>query len=266
VPKHHMEPLYCLAAWPPGSYSLNLRNAEPGRRPWMPKYVAPQEEQEVIEKGHLSATAAYGPFQSIADYCQDLPSFGFEFGMPENGIKKEICAPRSGWFGALSGRGPILEARLVSVFYDDGNIPVHYCRVALRTKQGWFVTSDNEPCRGKFLPSDEMTRDLADTRALPLRWLDSKGSVLLIDSLHSDLMGLCRQVRVCGVGPSGIPSCTPVVIAGTKDSREIRIASNQLKIVSRRPARRYTTDQGETVEDDDKMCSVLRDSYELSFP
>jgi hypothetical protein len=112
----------------------------------------------------------------------------------------------------------------------------------MRTGAGWFFTTDYSTCEGVLGPSST-----AETRARTLRWVGPVGSpAALVEATTTishesyerpeeepDVFGVSgsgsasrdrqprtfvgprqRNVRLCGLGPSGVPSCTPWIQAG----------------------------------------------------
>jgi hypothetical protein len=105
-----------------------------------------------------------------------------------------------------------------------------------------------------------MVEDSHDAQGSLARTSDAGSKrVVVVDKLDHSHGSVCRFVRLCGVGPSGVPSCTPEVEAGTRGSHQLRLESNTLKIVPRSQTS-GTDDQARSV------CPVERDSYQVSFP
>jgi tetratricopeptide (TPR) repeat protein len=144
-----------------------------------------------------SAGAAAGPFASIEAFCAGRD-----------------CAPDPGLTGSTltAATAPWRAGRIVVAGAD--------CHLAMSTGRGWFVFDTEIQCNGGGRVDELVAREIAASAAgaellLRLR-VDSYTNVTFgaEDELgaHETCTG---YVVACGVGPSGVPSCTPAIEEGS---------------------------------------------------
>ena len=255
-----------------GRYTLDLLGAVPGPRPWEP----PASEGELPDP--VVATQAYGPFSSVSSYCADPPTFG------DPSVGEQHCAQDAPvWRGTVTGPGGLSSVELLYMEDDLWGAPLHHCRVALQTAAGWFVTTEPRICEGTTGASSER-----ETRLRALRWLAPR-PVVLVDALSyrydvdfggyiepapgdyaagattgsttNDAGGKSgpRKIRLCGVGPSGVPSCTSEILAGCvredgQATHEIHFDGSMLELTQ-------TNDPPDEFD-----CELERARYRVVFP
>ena len=188
------------------------------------------------------------------------------------------------WRGTLTGPGGPSLVKPLYMQDDLWGAPLHHCRVALRTAAGWFVTTEPEICEGTTGASSER-----DTRLRALRWLAPQ-PIVLVDTVSyrydvdageyvepapgdgaapgaptgstTDVSGGKsgpREIRLCAVGPSGAPSCTPAFPAGCV--REDGQATHELHFDGSTLELTQTSDPPHGFD-----CELERTRYQVVFP
>jgi hypothetical protein len=97
----------------------------------------------------------------------------------------------------------LLAVDLLSLNADMAGAPIQMCRIALTTRAGVFVEDDTSTCQGVIGPDSAI-----QTRTLGLSWLEVApyGRIARLD-IEQVVHGRMRSTLLCGVGPSGVPSC-----------------------------------------------------------
>jgi hypothetical protein len=228
---------------PPGSYALPFL---PGPTPFhqqRAKLASSETTHTDAVSGERGETVPaearllYGPFPSVAAFCKDPATFFDPFrehdieqddedaaqglargeapvsaGMPDPTLRLAACERgRGDWSSreltAASGlSAPIRRVQLLRLHERLAGVHrVEQCRVTIATSQGVFVSEDTEPCQGVIGPDQEVR-----TRLRALRWLPGReGRVFQLEEQRElSLYGAQRYARLCGVGPSGVPSCS----------------------------------------------------------
>ncbi|MSP60968.1 MAG: tetratricopeptide repeat protein [Myxococcales bacterium] len=161
---------------------------------------------------------ANGPFPSLTAWCDDLVK------RPGRAARCR-AEERPAAFGPVvlaTPAPPFLEARLVAA----GEGAEGYCHLALRTASGFWVVEEVLPCGapGSFVQSlDFSTHGSGNATRITLRLLlasdnhdcsaaEGEGGV------HADRRSCEERLVVCGVGPSGVPNCTPPMLIAESDS------------------------------------------------
>lgn len=162
-----------------------------------------------------AAQAAQRPAPAAADLYGDLPPDDPWVAWPLEGpfadlhdvctSDEQTCDEESGLAGGpdavTGGDGPIREARIFRI--DDG------CHLGVRTDAGWYVSAWLELCHNSG--SERMSMTMRE-----LRLADVVGDPTIdlylrfeVNAFHSVDGGEDdERVMVCGVGASGVPSCT----------------------------------------------------------
>lgn len=164
----------------------------------------PGQLQEIAPDDRWVPWPLVGPFPRIADVC----AAGFDSSCAtETGLSADVFggtgagAPGPAGPARARGRGALREARWFR--WDDG------CHLAVRTARGWYVSAYVELCMNSgsqrvFMRSRELA--IRDVVGDPEPDLYVR---IEVDSSHHIDGGLRHQaVLVCGVGASGVPSCT----------------------------------------------------------
>jgi hypothetical protein len=146
-----------------------------------------------------------GPFATIAEACKTFP-----FHQPD----WTCAAPRvDGPIELPAPRSPYLEARLIGESAPAADQVESYdtCRLAIRVAAGWFV-SDGVSCEAS---------KWGRSAVRALEWQAGGAVILWRHEYAAGDRGTDRDgkryrtfvttevVRYCGVGSSGVPSCTP---------------------------------------------------------
>lgn len=194
----------------------------------------PESEPPAIETESGTAGEAVGtdrllgPHDSIEAFCSSIPDRCTEEG--------------AGWVGTLPGEGVFGGAALIAVEREAGDGRRELlCSVAVRTSDGWFVEGDAAPC-GVF---DEC--DTTVIKVEKLEWIADVGRTLLAVEYRDEIVTSCpdsteektgktysfepavsevRVLRICGMGSSGVPSCSDEIVIGGFD--EVRGACPDL--------------------------------------
>jgi hypothetical protein len=181
----------------------------------------------------------YGPFASLDAYCADPPSFldpltpqsgdgGGDIDasedeayaeddgdgatprpprrVPDPQLQLASCDRRWGSWNSrqLTARGAIQHVELLRIKDSIAGAQREYCRVAVSTAAGVFVSDEEEPCQGVVGPGRYVS-----TRLRALSWLTDAPGMLFKIEIEQSFEGLQRFAMVCSVGASGVPSCGP---------------------------------------------------------
>ena len=201
---------------------------EPPSDPEGPEVMSPKTGPS--EPMELAAQALAGPFPSVSAYCARLRRETAAAAAAGEGRRMSCDAREPAASGRVTlgrgERGRLREARVVRVRTEIAGAPVELCRVALRAAGGWYVSPEEDTCEGVVGPS-RRTRVVREA----LAWAGSPGEAVALETEHEDALrsydvapdggrveGLevprRRTLRICGVGPTGAPSCTPAVTTG----------------------------------------------------
>jgi hypothetical protein len=215
---------------PKGNYSWPFSTAPSHYR------APPAEEIQPLVAPTRAATdntlPLIGPFSSLREYCADPPTFMgvFDEGLSLEGEQPSLdeasgespatpyvkvpdpllleprCERRVGRWNTrqLHGKGPVLAVQLLRKTGDFAGADVEYCHIAITTHAGVFVSDPGGTCQGVIGPDVEIT-----TRVLALSWLEPKTHNAFRIDLETQVHSTARSALLCGVGPSGVPSCSP---------------------------------------------------------
>lgn len=142
--------------------------------------------------------ARSAPYRWVADPLSNEPRCDLRKG-PWNARK--LRAPKLD--PHLEGPNSLLAVDLLRMQGDMAGAAIEQCRIALTTRAGVFVHDSTATCQGLVGPDSTI-----ETRVLDLRWLDAKSPTRIarID-IENTVYERTQGVVLCGVGPSGVPSC-----------------------------------------------------------
>jgi hypothetical protein len=166
----------------------------------------------------------------------------------------------------LGGRGAVRAVSVVHLPADMACAPIEVCSMAIQTDRGWFVEEPEETCNGVIGPGTRVAR--RDER---LSWADAGGAAV-VEYLFTAVTtryaptgtqverSATRWLTVCGLGPSGEPSCTdPVAVSCTDMAGKVSRVS-------------WSYQDGHLVLESDAdpegcmTASLILGSYPLQFP
>lgn len=192
----------------------------------------PDPSEEVEEPVAFTADPLRGPFKSVKAYCEQLVRETRKRSAEDGEGVLQSCVKGEGV--RLSGPAPegaaIRDARVLRIATAPFGAPLERCRIALETAKGWYVgENDGDPtCSGVTGPSSVIRKhEDRVSRA-------GEGRVVAFESLvETELrsydagpdgnrrasfeLARSRVVRLCDVGPSGVPSCTSEIVVGCPD-------------------------------------------------
>lgn len=198
-----------------------------------PPAVDPQPSPGVVEEPvAFTADPLIGPFKSVKAYCDRLARETREQSAEDGEGALQRCVKGEG--ARLSGPAPegaaIRGARVLRIATAPFGAPLERCLIAVETAKGWYVgESDGDPtCSGVTGPSSAIRKH--EDRLLRA----GDGHVVAVESLvETELrsydagpdgnrqasfeLARSRVVRLCDVGPSGVPSCTSEIVVGCPD-------------------------------------------------
>ena len=201
----------------------------------LPELVAVEESPGAApEPGVFPPAPLRGPFKSVEAYCAGLARETRRRMVEEGEHVRQTCmlSRTVKLLGGASREAEIRDARLRRISASPFGAPLEICRVALRTAQGWWIReADDDPtCKGPIGPSS-VIKTHADTVARTAR-----GRLITVEStieterrnydpgpggnrVANYELERRRVMRLCGVGPSGTPSCTPEITTGCNDTQ-----------------------------------------------
>jgi hypothetical protein len=154
-----------------------------------------------------------GPFKSIAAYCASKDP------IDEPGYKTE-CDTSKDWSRSLKLKKPAPPFDDARVFVVEG-LDAH-CQLGIRTNKDWYIFEEAVRCLGEraksTLEQDVYSLSVDDEQRLlvKIRYEQS----LEAYSPEQFERTKWEEWLICGIGPSGKPSCTDVPIAGTWEDHE----------------------------------------------
>jgi hypothetical protein len=176
-------------------------------------------------RGVRSPVDLKGPYASLEDYCSTLGR-----------RPARRCAPEPGrWSRSLEIRGARADSpavRLLRVKGNEAGVPVEYCRIGVQSRDGWYVTTDEEHCQGTF---GEMFS--VETEALSLTWVEgapaptfvlttrrTQGSTEYEERSDGSRRKIptgdeARRARVCTIPADAAPRCSGEYLVGCYDGR-----------------------------------------------
>ena len=223
----------------------------------------------------IAITRLEGPSETLDAFCA---AEGEACGAIDLGWKAEPLGPR----------GPLLEARLLAVTYTfESNAPAVRCKLALRTEAGWFATAEESPCG--------VDHEIDPTRIVveSFGWSGETDVVLAVDYTVDNssssaetvnpktgttfqlegAQNTARYLRVCGVGPSGVPSCAGELVLemfseleGGCPTLDWEVSGNQLGLALRPGASYHGGDVDETTPQPCRSPDVYPLTIPLVFP
>lgn len=142
-------------------------------------------ENNYDKASSLETSPMFGPFSSIKAYCNSLPYTHEEDEYDGESVGAKGPMPRCVWgkdawsrYQPKRNNGPIKAAKLLTVKTDIAGAPAEYCHIAMKTKDGWFVSVESGLCQGSPGPSEKVK-----TTTRKLIWTgDKKHPVLVIVS------------------------------------------------------------------------------------
>jgi len=170
-----------------------------------------------------AAGALIGPFTSVESFCRESV-----------GRRPRRCILRRGaWtreVATLEPRGGVLGVQLLRVEDNPMGETVEYCRIAIATRDGWYVTREDQRCQGGITGMFTV-----ETKALSLQWIDGTtvptcvlithglelrgenaergdGTYVMFDAPY----GL-ERARICSLPPNSPPRCSPEYTVGCRD-------------------------------------------------
>lgn len=197
------------------------------RPPVDPRPPDPSEEPVAF-----AADPLRGPYESVKAYCDELVRETRKRSAEDGEGVLQSCVKGDG--ARLSGPAPegaaIRGARVLRIATAPFGAPLERCRIAVETAKGWyFGGNDGDPtCSGVTGPSSVIRKH--EDRVLRA----GEGRVVAVESLvETELRSYdagpdgnrqasfeparSRVVRLCDVGPSGVPSCTSEIVVGCPD-------------------------------------------------
>lgn len=189
-----------VSAGPSAKPAASANPAAPGKPAAAPAPAAPAKPAATPDKGDAwSARALTGPVASVDEWCRRQPKADPCLSLDETSRARATLAKAT---------APLSGGRWVVT----GNAEEKTARLALQTAAGWFVSAPaGEP--GLFVrPVEVVTRagaaPLVMARAVTTWNAGGNAEGTGRWQLH------CQEnLMVCGVGPSGTPSCTPPIPA-----------------------------------------------------
>lgn len=212
--------------------------------------------------------------------------------------RSEHCSAPGGWRGELGTSGPLLGAQLVRVQNNLAGATIYHCRVGMRTSAGWFFSTDYETCQGVLGPCSSAHIRIRGLSWLkqgvhPLFLIDAAAGATCdeekvnspntLDPLFGDpglvqpgggapsswvkkkegkyLGPTTRRVRLCGVGASGLPSCTGWVDAGC-----IRPNGTTTHTVKSEGSQLELSPSGKLAPEEEGLCSLERETFKVRLP
>ncbi len=146
----------------------------------------------------ISVTPLQGPFARLEDFCKQER---------DRGWYQARCVFAGSWAKEIARpRGVIRAARHFVVHR--GTVtrgPLLSHEIALRTTAGWFVYDAPYSSVGRS-PAGVPRGVTVSTEELS--WSDDGEVVLSVARTSNPRNGWWRGLNVCGVGPSGVPSCS----------------------------------------------------------
>lgn len=227
--------LACVCT-PRTSTTITPEPVKPARTiPETPPPVEPQPpdpSEDVEEPVAFTASPLLGPFNSVEAYCGRLARETRRRSAEEGEGVLQACVKGEG--ARLSGPAPegaaIRGARVLRIATAPFGAPLERCRIGLETAKGWyFGENDGDPtCSGVTGPSSVVRKH--EDRVLRA----GEGHVVAFESrVETELrsydagpdgnrrasfeLARSRVVRLCAVGPSGVPSCTSEIVVGCPD-------------------------------------------------
>jgi hypothetical protein len=147
-----------------------------------------------------------GPFRSLADFCATQRQ-GNRRGDPL------ICdEQRPPITSGLSHLGATSAFRQVELFTVASGTQ---CGLGLRTSAGWFVDGETVGCEWPGKRAIEIKELRVEGGVLVLRWVRRSRFSVNKQTLDEE----SEQMLLCGIGPSGKPSCTPAIPLRVDETR-----------------------------------------------
>lgn len=212
---------------------------EPNPEPELKGPEVKSQETGSTTPAELVAQGLAGPFPSVTAYCARLRRETAAAAAAGEGRRMSCDAREPAASGRVAlgrgERGRLLGARLVRVRTDIAGAPVELCRVALRVAGGWYVSQEEDTCEGVVGPSRS-----TKVQREALAWVGAPGEVVAVETELEDGLRSYdvapdggraegfevqrrRTLRLCGVGPTGAPSCTPAVTTACTNFEGTRI-------------------------------------------
>lgn len=178
----------------------------------------------------LTPVALRGPFQTLKEFCAGHTTFDGETIPcdPDAAFPSEVY---EGPTAIPKGEGPILEARVI--WAPGTTMPSTEAEVlvmlAIRTDKGWFVSP---PVADVYNPGAFGIHASMTAKSLELADLVTGGapelSYRFVSSRYDSDMGVNEyedsvetSLVLCGVGPSGKPSCTAAILQDHLSERSV---------------------------------------------
>jgi hypothetical protein len=140
-----------------------------------------------------------------------------------------------GWtqtIAKLDARGAVTGVQLLRVRDTTMGEPVEYCRVAIATREGWYVTPEEQHCRGGIVGMSTV-----ETKALSIEWIEGTTVPTFVlttsrreergenyetgDGQYHPSTGVydVERAQFCSAPASSPPRCSAEYIIGCYDDR-----------------------------------------------
>ena len=194
--------------------------------------MEPEPPAVAEEPVAFTAEPLVGPFKRVEAYCAGLARETRRRSADDGEGVLQACVkgPRVRLQGAAPAGAAIRGAQVLRIATAPFGAPLERCRIAVETAKGWYVgEADGDPtCSGVTGPSSAVRKH--EDRISRV----ADGAVVAIESqVETELRSYdagpdgnrqasfararSRVVRLCSVGPSGLPSCTSEIVIGCPD-------------------------------------------------